>query len=204
MPGLVVAIAFHEFAHAWVADRLGDPTPRLNGRLTLEPWAHLDLLGTLMLLLYGFGWAKPVPVDPFQFRSPRRDMAAVAMAGPAMNLAVATMCWCLAGVVGVWRGLWVLGEVLRVCGTVNISFAAFNLIPLPPLDGFRLASAFLPPSVKDVVSRLESYSPLLLVLLMLSGLGSVWVSTVGSYMRVIVAGVANVLGGGIARLIRGI
>lgn len=195
LPGLVLAISFHEFAHAWVADRLGDPTPRNTGRLTLEPWAHLDVVGTLMLVFYGFGWAKPVPVNPFNLNSPKRDMAAVAVAGPAMNLVVATVCWCGALVLGAVHGVSGLAEVLRISGNVNISFAAFNLMPVPPLDGFRLINIFLPPAAEDAVSRFEPYGPVVLLLLLLSGLGSAWVGALAARMRAIVALIASAIAG---------
>ena len=137
---LLVAVSVHEFSHALVADRLGDPTPRVNGRLTLNPLAHLDPLGTLMLLLIRLGWGKPVPIDPYNLESPRRDTALISLAGPASNLILAT-------VLSVFTGLlnyWFIHLIFLPLIILNVSLAIFNLLPFPPLDGSKILFGLLP------------------------------------------------------------
>lgn len=138
-----MAITIHEFAHAWVADRLGDPTPRYQGRVTLDPRAHLDPLGTLAMLLTRFGWGKPVEFDPYNLQNPVRDTAMIALAGPISNLLIAGL---LAGILNVgilslpaWVGI-ALFQVL----VINVVLAIFNLIPVYPLDGSKILVAILP------------------------------------------------------------
>lgn len=135
---LVISLTFHEFSHAFAADQLGDPTPRSRGRLTLNPLAHLDPLGTLMLLVAHFGWGKPVPIDPYNFRKPRRDEILVSLAGPASNIfltIVATIFIRLTGTINV---------ITYSIVAINISLAVFNLLPIPPLDGSKLLLNLLP------------------------------------------------------------
>lgn len=140
---LLVAVSVHEFSHAWVADRLGDPTPRVQGRLTLNPLAHLDIAGTLMLLLFHFGWGKPVVVNSQYFRVPLRDNALVSLAGPVSNFVVAfvlsvVMLLVQDGVPEVVFSL--LGFMLDL----NIILGVFNLLPFPPFDGSKILGLFMP------------------------------------------------------------
>lgn len=141
MLGLVAAITIHEFAHAWVADKLGDPTPRLQDRVSLDPRKHLDPMGTLLILFLGFGWGKPVEFDPFNLKHLRRDAALIALAGPASNLLTA-------GILALaMRLLPLLGFVdLAAALTIQLSvmLAVFNMIPIHPLDGGKIILAFLP------------------------------------------------------------
>jgi len=127
---LLVAITIHEFAHALAADRLGDPTPRLQGRLTLNPIAHLDPIGTILLLLVGFGWGKPVIFDPYNLEKPRRDAALISLAGPVSNIVLASV---LSLVFRVYPSAFIVPFVV-----LNISLAIFNLIPIHPLDGGKI------------------------------------------------------------------
>lgn len=144
---LVACLPIHEFAHGFIADKLGDPTPRRDGRLTLNPFAHLDLWGSVCLLFCGFGWAKPVVVNPFNMRNRKGSMALVALAGPVSNL---LMCLLFAGlaravalfpVTAATTMLWV---ILLTISQVNLSLAIFNLLPVPPLDGSKILYFFLP------------------------------------------------------------
>jgi Zn-dependent protease len=167
---LVFSLTIHEFAHAWMADRLGDPTPRSHGRLTLNPLAHLDWLGTIMLFLIGFGWGKPVPVDAYNFRSPRRDMTLVAVAGPASNLLGALVMAFIAA--HLFNGGWI-ATALTLAVQMNIMLAVFNLIPVGPLDGSRVLSGLLPHHLAyefdEVMERYGLYILLLLIFPFLNG-----------------------------------
>ena len=143
---LILAITIHEFSHALVADKLGDPTPRANGRLSLNPMAHADPIGTILLpLLSAFtgiptiGWAKPVPIDPFNFQHPKRDEIIVSLAGPASNFLLAIIVSIVANI------FHIQSVFIYILVLINISLAIFNLIPIPPLDGSHLLLNLLPP-----------------------------------------------------------
>lgn len=165
---LIPAFAVHEFAHAWVAYQLGDPTAKNQGRLTLNPLKHLDPLGTLMVLVAGFGWAKPVPVNPYYLRGGRGSMALVAAAGPAANLLMATLVALLWRLIGLAGGR-LLGELLLIFIYLNIALLFFNLIPLSPLDGFKVAVGWLPPALANPLARTAQSGPLILLGLVVLG-----------------------------------
>lgn len=155
--GLIVAITVHEFAHAYAAERLGDPTPRLMGRLTLNPLAHLDPLGTVMLLLAHFGWGKPVPFDPFNLRNPQRDSAIISLAGPASNAITAAAS---AFLIQICIRIGIPGIVIIPLAYIvflNILLGVFNLIPIHPLDGFKIVGGLLPASQAREWYQLERY-----------------------------------------------
>lgn len=138
---LVVSITVHEFAHALAADKLGDPTPRSHGRLSLHPLAHMDPLGTLAILLTWFGWGRPVVFDPYNLRNPRRDAALISLAGPASNLILAGILAVLLRLLPVTPLVFLsLGSVMKL----NVILAIFNLIPVHPLDGGKILIGFLP------------------------------------------------------------
>lgn len=140
--GLVIAVTIHEFSHAWVADHLGDPTPRVQGRVTLNPLAHLDPLGTVALLLIGFGWGRPVEFDPYNLKNRTRDAAIIALAGPASNLVLAFVASLL--IRFLFPGVNIFSETLIHLVAINISLAIFNLVPVAPLDGEKIIYALLP------------------------------------------------------------
>jgi Zn-dependent protease len=174
---LLIAFTVHEFAHAWTADQLGDDTPRFNGRLTLNPLAHLDPLGSLMLLIAGFGWAKPVPVNPYalQRRTPA-GMMIVAAAGPFSNLVMAIVAAIpfKAGLLdpvnfSTSRVLPSISFLLTQFIWINLILLFFNLIPIFPLDGEKVLEHFLSPSGQDTLHRLRPYGPMILMLLVLLG-----------------------------------
>jgi Zn-dependent protease len=178
---LLLAVTFHEAAHGYVADRLGDPTPRAAGRLTLNPLAHLDPMGTLVFVATRMiGWAKPVPVDARYFRNPRRDMVWVGLAGPGANLMLAAvlalLCRLLLAVLvadpesAAAAKVWTPLAMISVRGvTLNLGLALFNLLPVPPLDGSRVLAGLLPPAAAGALSWLERYGFVLLIVLVFSG-----------------------------------
>lgn len=170
-PAILFGLTIHEFSHGYVADRLGDPTARMLGRLTLNPLRHLDLFGTLALFLFRFGWAKPVPINPRNFRNPARDMAMSSLAGPGANFVVAAVAGILLRAIGLAGIGGFLFELLRWFVLINLILCFFNLIPIPPLDGSRLLYYFLPPRYAAGYAQLERYGFLILIgVIMLSNL----------------------------------
>ena len=143
---LLVAITVHEFAHAWAADRLGDPTARLLGRVTLNPLAHLDPIGTLMILLFRFGWGKPVPFDPFNLRNPRRDTALISFAGPAANLILAATLSLIIHLLYLIIGpeAYLAEKIITPFVFLAVVLGIFNLVPIHPLDGGKILISLLP------------------------------------------------------------
>jgi len=166
IPVLLFALCFHEFAHAWVAFKLGDPTSKNSGRLTLNPMAHLDLMGSLMILFVGFGWAKPVPVDSRYLRNPRKDMMKIAFAGPAANLLLAFIGGTIIRT-NVVSGSLIIMLVLFT--QINIMLAVFNMIPISPLDGSQIFSGFMVRKNPNLVMKLQLYGPQILFGLILIG-----------------------------------
>lgn len=173
LPGLLIALSFHEYAHARAATALGDDTPRLMGRLTIDPLAHLDPLGTLMMLLGGFGWAKPVQFNPARLRgNMRRGSMLVALAGPAMNLLLALVIY-------IGRALALrflpngmseaLDQIITTAAWFNVVLAVFNLIPIPPLDGSWVLQAVVPWQARHSLDNLQRVGPMLLILLVVTG-----------------------------------
>lgn len=185
---MLEGLIFHEFCHAYVADSLGDRTARRMGRLTLNPKSHYDPIGTSLIFFVGFGWAKPVPVNPFNTRNPRQSMALIALAGPASNLVVAG----LAGIpikmgwvefwhpfvgsssAGRWAEIWtrspedLAGLFFGTVLLLNVLLGVFNLLPIPPLDGSRVLTGILPPDLAREYAKLEPWGFGILMLLILS------------------------------------
>jgi len=159
---LLIAAPFHEFAHGYAADRLGDPTPRRAGRLTLNPLAHLDPLGTILLVLTGFGWAKPVPIDPGNFPDWRRGLITVAAAGPIANVVLAIL-FGLPFKLGLVAAGSPLARPLFVIVFINAVLAVFNLIPVPPLDGSKIMIGLLPGQLGIAYARLQAYGVMILI-----------------------------------------
>ena len=167
IPVLLFALVFHEFSHGWVANKLGDPTAKYAGRLTLNPMAHLDLFGSLMILFVGFGWAKPVPVDSRYLANPRTDMMKIAFAGPASNLLLAFIAGSLIRLTG---NMGVLSSMLIMFAQINIMLAVFNMIPIPPLDGSQIFSGLMIRHNPDLVIKLQVHGPQILMGLILFGM----------------------------------
>ena len=167
IPVLLFALVFHEFSHGWVANKLGDPTAKYSGRLTLNPMAHLDLFGSLMILFVGFGWAKPVPVDSRYLANPRTDMMKIAFAGPASNLLLAFIAGSLIRLTG---NMGALSSMLIMFVQINIMLAVFNMIPIPPLDGSQIFSGLMIRHNPDLVVKLQIHGPQILMGLILFGM----------------------------------
>lgn len=177
VPITLIALTGHEFAHAWVSSRLGDPTPRYEGRLSLNPLAHLDALGAILMVLTGFGWAKPVGVNPMYYKDRKKGMALTAIAGPIANFIMAFL-----GVL-IGTGLLILADALNWSASVisvinysaylfafrNLCFMIFNLIPIPPLDGSKVLGLFIPNRTYYKILQYERYSIILIMILSLSG-----------------------------------
>jgi len=160
IPALLVAVTVHELSHGLMADRLGDPTARLQGRITLNPLPHIDPLGALAFVLAGFGWAKPVPVNARNLRHPRRDMAWVAAAGPISNFVVAFVALVVLRLVGRLGAATFVEPVTGMLFYIylfNLGLGIFNLIPLPPLDGGHFLPYFLPRGSWTLLRQLEQY-----------------------------------------------
>ena len=173
LPAVLWAISFHEFCHGYAAKLVGDPTAERSGRLSLNPLDHFDLVGTLMLLFVGFGWAKPVPINTRYFRHPRRDLVIVSLAGIVGNILTAVVCVLFLRFLGEpWyrlagrAGITVLIQMI----VINVGLAAFNLIPIPPLDGSRVLEAFLPFRFLRYYYWLERYGMIILLILLLTGI----------------------------------
>lgn len=180
VPISLIAIVGHELAHAWVSTKLGDPTPRYEGRLTLNPLAHLDIVGTLLMIVTGFGWAKPVGVNPMYYKDRKKGMALVALAGPLSNFLMAFLGMLLGAiliVIGelIGLGIGTLQIVMNICQLFairNLGLMVFNLIPLPPLDGSKILGMLLPNRAYYNVLRYERYAMFLIMFLSLSGVFS--------------------------------
>ena len=157
---LIIAIDIHEFSHAWAAERLGDPTPRLQGRLSLNPLVHLDPIGTILLILVHFGWGKPVQFDPFNLRNPRRDSALISMAGPVSNILHVLP----SSIITV-----LLEEIILM----NVVLGIFNLVPIHPLDGFKIVEGILPEQQAHEWHELERYGIIFLIFLLFPFFGGI-------------------------------
>lgn len=163
-PGLLMSIAVHEFAHAWAADQLGDPTARVRGRLTLDPRVHLDPLGTLSFLFFHFGWGKPAPFDPYNLKDPIRDTALIALAGPVSNLIIALALSLMINFSLIPFPIVLVSAAYLLL--INIILAIFNLIPVHPLDGSKIAMALLPKrTALEYEQIMQKYGVLILIFL---------------------------------------
>jgi len=165
---LFLAITIHEFSHALAADILGDPTPRLQKRLTLNPKAHIDPFGLLFLFFFGFGWGKPVEFDPFNLKNPRRDTAFISLAGPLSNLILALMIAIILKLLIFFevKTLYTIGSLIFTPVIyINVVLAVFNLLPIHPLDGFKIVGGILPEKQAEQWYELEKYGIIFLLML---------------------------------------
>ena len=177
IPIALIAIIGHELGHAWVSTKLGDPTPRYEGRLTLNPLVHLDLVGTLLMIFTGFGWARPVGVNPMYYKDRKKGMALVAIAGPLSNFLMAFVGILLAVLLSVFAGgivgFGTVSSIFVRFAFMNLKLMAFNLIPIPPLDGSKILGMLLPNRIYYNVLQYERYAMILILLLSVTGVFSV-------------------------------
>lgn len=209
IPIVLIALTFHELAHGWVSSKLGDPTPGLTGRLTINPLAHLDPVGAILMVLTGFGWAKPVQISPRYYKNPKYGMAITAAAGPLSNLAmafIAMILYTIVVIIGCKTGqfyyenaavyymtgarpdvLFRIMDFISIFVNVNLCFMVFNIIPIPPLDGSRVLGLFLSNSAYFKLQQYERYSFILIIVLSLSGVFSRFIGTgVGFFMNMLI------------------
>jgi Zn-dependent protease len=193
---ILLAVTFHEYAHGWVADRLGDPTARLAGRLTFNPFKHLDLFGTIIFVLTRMiGWAKPVPVNPFNLKNPKKGMMLVSLAGFMANIILAVVSGIL------FRSMYPFGipylpfevnyplnQMILESVRINLGLALFNIIPIPPLDGSKVFAGLLPPNLYVQFSKIEPYGFLILIFLIVTGAVNVVIAPLFYYALKIILG----------------
>jgi len=197
-PPVLFALTLHECAHAWVALKFGDPTAKSLGRVSLNPLKHLDPLGTIALFISGiFGWAKPVPINPNNFRNPTKAMMWVALAGPLSNIALAGAFALLLRLTDIfpmaflYRMPGLYGPILimmKISVLINISLAVFNMIPIPPLDGNKVLLNLLPYNKAVTLSRLDPYGFLILMILLFTGIVPMFLSPVVYYTAGVLTG----------------
>lgn len=198
VPITLIALTGHEFAHGWVSGKLGDPTPEREGRMTLNPFAHLDITGTILMILTGFGWAKPVHVDPRYYKNQKRGMALTAIAGPMANLIMAFIGLLIyAAVFVVCYKLNVGTTIVKTVGGLayifafkNLCFMVFNIIPIPPLDGAKVLGMFLPNRAYYKMLQYERYAMLIIMVLSLSG---AFGSIIGTGVDLVMNGIFKLL-----------
>ena len=204
LPGVLIAITFHEYAHAFVADKLGDDTPRIQGRLTLNPFAHLDPIGAVLLVFVHFGWGKPVEINPRNFSrkiSMSAGEAIVSLAGPLMNFILAIVFTIISCILVKFASSFILFNqigaiiytLIKICISINIGLGVFNLIPLPPLDGSKILMHFLPYNAKNWMIRNQNIFYIVFLLIWITGLAGVIISPVIDFIY-------NIIVGGIGRL----
>ena len=197
IPIVLIALTFHEFCHGLVSSKLGDPTPRLTGRLTLNPLAHLDPIGTLLMIFTGFGWAKPVQINPGYYKKPKWGMALTALAGPISNFVLAFAAMLVYTIIhiinlktGVFAGaMYQISYFVLLFAQVNLCFMVFNLLPIPPLDGSRVLGLFLSTSAYFKLQRFERYSMILIIVLSFLNVFSV---VIGTGVNFVLDGIINV------------
>ena len=200
LPAVLIAITFHEYAHAFAADKLGDDTPRRQGRLTLNPLAHLDPVGSIMLVFAGFGWGKPVEINPRNFNrtiSMSAGEAIVSIAGPLMNFLLAIVFTIIYFIIGKFAPTFIFTQLgiiiitlLQTIVIINVGLGVFNLIPLPPLDGSKVLNHFLPYSAKDWFARYSQVFYIIFIVLWITGIAG-WI--ISPIINLVYTGITNLV-----------
>lgn len=197
VPVTLIALSMHEFAHGWVSYKLGDPTPKYQGRLTLNPAAHLDLVGTLMMIFFKFGWAKPVQINPAYYKDRTKGMALTAAAGPIMNFLLAFAGIIIGALIsqlllasGHYNGGQLAMYITQIFVVRNLCFMVFNLIPFPPLDGFKVAGMIFPKKFYYTVLQYEQYIMWILMILCFIGAFDLVIGTAVGYIYRLLAKIA--------------
>jgi Zn-dependent protease len=198
---LIIAFTIHEFAHAYVAYKFGDPTAKNQGRLTLSPLAHLDPFGTLLIFIAGFGWARPVPVNRYFFKRPRLAGVLVSVAGPLSNLVIAfigTAIWYIllaTNVLSAMPDQYVNGleDFFNILVSLNVMLFIFNLLPFPPLDGYRIIEDLSPPNIRAKLTQYESYGIIIFLILVITPLDAYIIQPIFSVGRTAVMDVFHFL-----------
>lgn len=194
----LIALTGHELGHAWVSTKLGDPTPRMEGRLTINPLAHLDIVGTILMILTGFGWAKPVGINPAYYKDRKKGTALTAAAGPLSNLIMSfavLLLYYIYAVIAIKTGF-AIGSIALISSLVstfvvrNLCFMVFNLIPIPPLDGSKVLGIFLPDRYYYTMLRYERYCMILIMVLSLMG---VFGNVIGTGVNIIFSALTGML-----------
>lgn len=202
VPITLVALTGHELAHAWVSDKLGDPTPRREGRLSLNPFAHLDLVGTLLMIFTGFGWAKPVSINPMYYKNRKKGMALTAAVGPVSNFIMAFLAVLLGTVVEIVCDMIGFGSafagifenIMFIFAQRNLCFMVFNLIPIPPLDGSKVLGLIIPNRIYYRILQYEQYSIYLIMILSVLGVfDSVIGNGVYAVLRMIYGAIGSIV-----------
>jgi Zn-dependent protease len=197
VPGIIAGIGLHEYGHALMADRLGDDTPRRAGRVTPEPWVHLDLLGTFLILFCGFGWGKPVPFNPANLKKPRTGVILISLAGPAANIMLTFVFGLFYGLLNSFQISHVAAAIMNEGMYINAGLAVLNMIPVPPLDGSKVLAGLFPWSVGRAYESVGIFAPMFLALLLTTDVAQ----TVLGYGAAIVALVAGTPGMSIGNII---
>ena len=172
--GIAVAISVHEFGHAYSAHLLGDDTAKMYGRMTLNPAKHLDIMGLIAMLIVHIGWAKPVPVNPNNFKNYKVGNVIVSLAGVTANIIISIICVIIKKHVNMYA----ITEITSAIKIYNVSFAAFNLLPIPPLDGWGVISSFIPYKYNEIAYKYESMSSIIFLVLIITGAYSIFVSPI--------------------------
>ena len=174
MVAIAVAISVHEFGHAYSAHLLGDDTAKMYGRMTLNPAKHLDIMGLIAMLIVHIGWAKPVPVNPNNFKNYKVGNVIVSLAGVTANIITAIICV----LINKYVNMFAINLIARYVIVYNVGFAAFNLLPLPPLDGWGVISSFIPYKYNEIAYKYESMSSIIFLVLIITGAYSIFVSPI--------------------------
>lgn len=195
LPAVFIGFSFHEYGHALVAYMMGDNTAKNTGRLTLDPMAHVDPMGLLMLILFKFGWAKPVPINPSNFKKRKQGITLVSLAGPFMNFLIAIVTLLIYVLLFFKLGLEsiVLNRVIINIYFINIGLGVFNLIPLPPLDGSKILAGILPSKVEYRFYKYEQYSYLLLLILIFTNTIDYILNPMFYYAQLAIASVVSLI-----------